>query len=91
MGMTFLSINMRGLNHPAKRKSMWNEALQFKSDVVCAQEMHFCDSAQPKCSNKNFPYIFTANADSKKWGVLTAIRDTVSFQLHEEIKDKQDI
>lgn len=89
MGLTFISINTKGLNHPAKRKSMWNEARQFKSDVLCAQETHFCDTAHPKCSNKNFPYVFTANADSKKRSVLTTIRDTVSFRLHEEIKDPQ--
>lgn len=87
MGVTFLSVNSKGLNHPAKWKSLWSEALNFKSDILCAQETHFCAAAQPKCSHKNFLYIFTANAETKKRGVLTAVRDTVTFQLHEEIKD----
>lgn len=65
---------------------MWKEARQFKCD---AQETHFSNMAPPKCSNKHFPHIFSANADSKKRGVLTAIRDRVSFHLHEEIKDTQ--
>ena len=87
MGVTFLSINSKGLNHPVQRKSLWSEALQFKSDILCAQETHFCATAQLKCSHKSYPYVSTANAESKKRGVLTAIRDTVSFQLHKEIKD----
>lgn len=89
MTITFLTINARGLNHPAKRRSMWLEAIQNKADVICVQETHFKKQAQPNCSHPKFPHVFFASTDAKKKGVLTAIKDTVAFSLHSEVKDVQ--
>lgn len=66
---------------------MWKEALSNKSDIICVQETHFSTTATPSCTHRNFPYIFSANAQNKMKGVLTAIRDTVAFTAHETIKD----
>lgn len=89
MGVNFLSINAKGLNHPAKRKSLWKETLHHRCNILCAQEAHFCEQAPPNCSTPCFPHIFTSNTDSKKCGVFIAIRDTVSSALHQEVKDPQ--
>lgn len=89
MAIQFISINSKGLNHPAKRKPLWKEALTNKSDILCAQETHFCGASAPICQNKHFPHIFFANADSKTKGVMTAIRDTVTFVLHTKFVDAQ--
>lgn len=93
MAIKFLSINTKGLNHPVKRKSLWKEALTNKCDILCdilsAQETHFCNVSTPLCKHRNFPYTFSANAESKSRGVITAIRDSVAFILHTEYKDPQ--
>lgn len=87
MTVTFLSINAKGLNHPVKRKSLWNEAIQHKGDVVCAQETNFRKQKMPSCSHPKFLHIFIASVLAKKGGVLTAIRDTVAFTKHSEMAD----
>lgn len=89
MTLNVLTINVKGLNHPMKCKSLWKEALTHNSDILCAQETHISSLAPPKCSHRNYPFVFTANADYKTRGVLITIRDTVAFMLHEEIKDPQ--
>lgn len=86
MTLNVLSINVKGLNHPMKRKSLWKEALLYNSDILCAQETHFSSLAPPKW---NYPFVFTANAYSETKGVLIAIRDTVAFTLHKAIIDPQ--
>lgn len=87
MTITFLTINAKGLNHPGKRKSLWNEATQHNCDILCAQETHFHNQMMPKCTHPKFPHTFTANTSAKKRGVLTAIKDMVAFALHKVIAD----
>lgn len=89
MTVKFLTINSKGLNHPAKRRSLWREALQWNCDILCTQETHFQSTAPPKCTHPKFPFVYYANADTKTKGVMIAIRDTVPFQLHKSIIDPQ--
>lgn len=54
MGLTFMSINSNRLNHPIKCKSLWQEALCFKCDVLCVQDTHL------SCAHRNLcPYVPT--------------------------------
>lgn len=87
MGVKFISINSNGLNHPAKRKSMWREATSNRADILCVQETHFSAISPPVCSHRSFPHVFTANAPNKTRGGLTAVRDTVAFALYESVLD----
>lgn len=80
-------MNTLGLNHPAKRNSLWKEAITHHCNIVCAQETHFLASNPPKSTHRNYPHIFTANAHSKTKGVLIAIRDTVAFKIHKAVCD----
>lgn len=66
---------------------MWKEALSNNSDIICVQETHFSADAAPSCTHRNFPYVYTAKAHNKTKGVLTAIRDSVAFTLHDTIED----
>lgn len=84
---TVLSLNAIGLNHPAKRASLWNTALAHNSDVLCVQETHFRSDGPPLCQHKYFPHMFKANFTKKKREVMIAIKDTVTFQLHHSILD----
>lgn len=89
MSINFLTINTNGLNHPAKRASMWKTALSTGCDILCIQETHFaCDSA-PQCQHKSFPHIFKADYSRKQRGVLIAIRDTLAFKLLNSYSDPE--
>lgn len=80
-------LNVKGLNHPGKRYSLWSEARKLHSDVLCFQVTHFCHDKAPKMSHKNVPHIFCANSQNKTKGVLIAIRDTAAFNFISRIAD----
>lgn len=87
MTITFLTFKAKGPNHPTMSRSLWKEATQNKCDILCVQETHFHNQTMAKCSNPAFPRMFVANADTKKRGVLTAIRVSVVFTMHQELVD----
>lgn len=89
MGINFLSINARGLDHPAKRTSLWKEANAHKSDILCVQETHFHLHHSPLCTHKNFPHIYKSCIPAQKRGVMIAIKDTVGFTPHEDVIDPE--
>lgn len=80
-------MNAKRLNHPVKCSSLCKEAITHHCDIVCAQETHFMASNPPKCSNKNYSHLFTANANFKTKGVLIALRDSVAFKMLEVVCD----
>lgn len=89
MALNFLTLNAKGLNHLAKHRSLWKEALQHNCDILCIQETHFASKSPPKCTHPKFSFINYANADVKKKGVMVAIRDTVVFKIHKITVDPQ--
>lgn len=90
MGPKIISLNTKGLNHPAKRASPWKSAIDLGGNIICVQETHFKSTEAPKCSHRTFPHVFMANSPEKKRGVLIAIRDTVTFQLLDRVIDHSD-
>lgn len=79
--LKILSLNVKGLNSPYKSKILWNDALKTNSDILCIQELHFTGDNPPKFSFYKFPHIFFSNYSKKKRGVITIIKDSVTFQL----------
>lgn len=79
MVFKILSFNVHGLNHPAKRASVWRKALKLQADVLCLQETNFAASGAPRFGHRQFPHLFFAPA--KKCGVLIAVRDTVALKV----------
>lgn len=65
MGFKMMSINVKGLNHPANIT---------QADIVCVQETHFHLNATPKCSHKDFPQFFSTHCFEEK-----AIKRSVVF------------
>lgn len=80
-----MSLNVKGLNHPAKRSSLWRTAQESRCEVLCIQETHFKITAEPLCTNKNFTHIFKASGPEKKKSVMIAIKNTCSFTLHNSL------
>lgn len=89
MPVKIISINANGLNHPAKRYALWKEAKTSNADIISVQETHFQTSNYPKCSNKNFPYIYLATSPTKKRGILVAIKNTVDWQVKDTVIDPE--
>lgn len=85
-GLTIVFLNAHGLNHLAKQRSMWKEALTHIADVIAIQETHFWKDVIPLVII-NFSYIFSSTASVRKRGVLVVIRETVSLTLHDSILD----
>lgn len=81
-----LSLNAKGLNHPAKRASFWRTARNL-SDIICIQETPFKNPAEPHCTNKNFTHVYQASGPTKKNGIIIAIKNTIAFTLHNNIID----
>lgn len=87
MALNIVSINAKGLNHPAKRQALWQEACRLKTDVLCVQETHFANVNPPKCSHHKYSEIFFANAPKKHRGVMLAISNTLRFVQSEVLAD----
>lgn len=47
MAKKILALNKKGLNHPAKRSSLWHTARQSHCNILFIQETHFKESAVP--------------------------------------------
>lgn len=88
MPLKCLSLNIKGLNHPAKRFPLWKEASTAKADILSAQEIHFHKDVTPKCLHKEYPHIFLASTSEKKQGVLLALSKSLYFQLKTSLLDK---
>lgn len=87
MPLNILSLNAKGLNHPAKRHSLWLTAEKMQSDILCIQETHLLPSSTTLCTNSKFPQIYHATYSTKKRGVLIAIKKDVDFHLLQCISD----
>lgn len=87
MPLNILSLNAKGLNHPAKRHSLWLTAEKMQSDILCIQETHLLPSSTTLCTNSKFPQIYHATYSTKKRGVLIAIKKDVEFHLLQCISD----
>lgn len=78
--LNLLSLNVKSLNSPFKRKALWNDPLKFGSDILCIQESHFLRDNSPHFAHPKFPHIFSSH-NTKKKGVLTIIKDSISSKL----------
>lgn len=87
MPLSILSLNVNGLNHPAKRHSLWENCQRPTKRHHCVQETHLLPSNTSLCKNNHFPYIYNASYNTKTKGVLIAIRDTVDLHLTNALAD----
>lgn len=89
MPLTILSLNTNGLNHPAKRHSLWKTAAELHCDILCVQETHLIPHHSSLCKNHQFPHIFHASHSLKTRGVMIAIKNTVDFHLLDVLTDPE--
>lgn len=87
MAIKFMSFNVNGLNSPYKRSRLWKDVLKSNSDIIYLLETHLATSDTARLRNKFFPHIFHSSLNAKKAGTAILIKNTIAFQLIENIPD----
>lgn len=88
MGLKVLTLNVNGLNHPAKRNCMWKEGQKHDTNLLYIQGLHYDVKSFPHCSHKSYPHIFLASTSAKK-RVILSMRNSAFFSLKESILDPE--
>uniref|UniRef100_A0A803J671 Reverse transcriptase domain-containing protein n=1 Tax=Xenopus tropicalis TaxID=8364 RepID=A0A803J671_XENTR len=87
MQLHIVSVNVKGLNSPQKRKMVLNWARESKIDILCLQETHFKAHTQVMLKSSLYSDAFYANAPVKKNGVAILIRNTIPISVKETYQD----
>lgn len=86
--LTFVSWNVRGLNHPIKRKSVLSRLKQFKPGVVFLQETHLQDSDHSRLAKCWSGQMFHSNFKAKARGTAILIDRNIPFVPSNLVSDK---
>lgn len=87
MPLKFVSLNVKGLNSPAKRASLMQEEKSLRADILFVQESDLAKGKCPRLHFPHFPHLYLANAHKKACGVFIAIHDSISFRHIHTIED----
>lgn len=85
--LRLLSVNMRGLNNPIKRKRIMTHLAKSLSDVIFLQETHVKDPNRHPAPLRKFPTFFLAPGLSKSRGVVILLAGNLQFTLKEVLRD----
>ena len=83
-----ITLNVNGLNAPAKRhrKAEWIQ--KQDSSICCFQETHFTSRDTYKLKVRRWKKIYHANGNQKKAGVAIHITDKIDFKMKNILRDK---
>lgn len=87
--INLVSINVKGLNSPQKRRLALNYFHKIKAHIVAVQETHFKCSAPPRFSDSRFTQCFTSNGPAKKAGVAILFSQQCQFSLTSQHADSE--
>lgn len=87
MAVNIVSLKARGLNSPYKRRALLRDFDCLNGGVLFVQEMHFVEGAVMRLRHRQISHIFTASSQSRKKGVLIAIKDSIEFHLEKCVTD----
>ena len=77
--LSIITLNINGLNDPAKRQRL-AEWIQKQDPYICSlQEIHL-KTGDTSLKVKGWKKIFHANTDQKKAGVAILISDKIDFK-----------
>ena len=87
--ISIITLNVNGLNAPAKRHRL-DEWIQKQDPYICClQETHFTSRDTYKLNVRGWEKIFHANGDQKKAGVAMLISDKIDFKMKNILRDKE--
>uniref|UniRef100_A0A8C5PL06 exodeoxyribonuclease III n=1 Tax=Leptobrachium leishanense TaxID=445787 RepID=A0A8C5PL06_9ANUR len=88
--LNLISMNVRGLNMPAKCSKALAEFQRLKGDVIFVQETHFREGSAPGFRNARYPTGYFSNfGETKSRGVAILFARHVPFTLQDVVTDPQ--
>lgn len=86
--LTFVSWNVKGLNHPVKRKKVFSRLRQLRSGVIFLQETHLKDQDHWRLKKCWSGQYFHSNFGAKARGVAILINQNIPFVASTILPDK---
>ena len=84
--ISIITLNVNGLNAPAKRHRLAEWIQKQDPYLSCVQETHFRPKDTYRLKVKGWKEIFHANGKQKKAGVAILISDKIDLKLKEYYK-----
>uniref|UniRef100_A0A8C5Q2N9 Reverse transcriptase domain-containing protein n=1 Tax=Leptobrachium leishanense TaxID=445787 RepID=A0A8C5Q2N9_9ANUR len=85
--MKILTYNVKGLNLPVKRHSLYRDLRTHNADVICLQETHFRRLDHPNLITPQYLTQFHSTFRTKSRGVTLLIHNRLQFETHRLLKD----
>ena len=87
--LSIITLNVSGLNAPAKRQRLAEWIQKQDPYICCLQETHLKTRNTYRLKVKGWKKIFHANRDQKKAGVATLISNKKDFKTKAVKRDKE--
>lgn len=88
-GITFTSLNVKGLNNPVKRGKIFSYPKSISAAIMFIQETHLKDMAHTKLRCRGVGQTFHLSFYTKARGIATLFRKNVPFKHRITITDNQ--
>lgn len=88
--LKLLSLNVRGLNTPNKRKQIWHYILHHDPDVIMLQETHLMKTDLHCMTHPKYPQCNWAYTTSKTLGVGVLCKANFYTSVVQETRDRED-
>lgn len=85
--LNFVSWNVKGLNHPVKRRRVFSHIKQFKAAFVFLQETHIRGSDSTRLMSRWAGQHFHSSFQAKARGVSILVDPNIPFVHHNVISD----
>ena len=84
-----ITLNVSGLNAPAKRHRLAEWIQKQDPDICCLHETHFRPRDTYRLKVRGWKKILHANVNQKKAGVASLISDKIDFKIKTITRDKE--
>ena len=88
--LSIITLNVNGLNAPAKRQRLVEWIQKQDPYICCLQETHLKTRDTYRLKVKDWEKIFHANGEQKKAGVTILISDKIDFKIKAVKRDKEE-
>ena len=87
--LSIITLNVNGLNAPAKRQRLTEWIQKQNPYIRCLQETHLKTKDTYRLKAKGWKKMFHTNGDQKKAGVPILISDKIDFEIKAMKRDKE--
>ena len=88
--ISIITLNVNGLNAPAKRHRLAKWIQKQDPYICCLQETHFRPRDTYRLKVREWKNIFHANGNQKKAGVAILLSDKIDFKIKTITRDKEE-